>query len=383
MKVGQETVLTENSLGLIPEQPQDGFTIGRDDASPVGNYRAPNPFSGAIADVRVETSPVDLKSTTKKKRERPFLSGLVTEWGSKVTAENAWREYPRPQMRRDNWTCLNGKWDYAVTPVEQKNFPSTWDGEILVPFCLESKLGGVQRILNASDVLWYRRTFQAKRSERRIKLNFEAVDYRCEVFVNGKTVGTHVGGNLPFSLDITEAVRDGENQLVVRVQDATEEFQLRGKQAIDPKGIWYTQVSGIWQTVWMEEVPHLHLHDLKITTDALAGIVQVTPMTAEHRQVKVEVKEGNRVVAHGIGPESITLTIPNAKLWSPSSPNLYDLEVSLLDKDGKVIDTVHSYTGIRKVGKAKEAAGNWRFTLNGQDLFHWGPLDKVGGLMVC
>ncbi len=150
-------------------------------------------------------------------------------------------------------------------PPSEKETPEQWTGKILVPYCLESKLGGVQRLLDATEALWYRRSFQASPSTtQRTLLNFEAVDYRCEVFVNGKSVGSHQGGNTPFSFDITEAVRDGDNELIVRVEDETEAWQLRGKQVLNARGIWYTQVSGIWQTVWLEQVSsrvHRRLED--------------------------------------------------------------------------------------------------------------------------
>ncbi len=308
---------------------------------------------------------------------KPFDSELITTWGEQVTAENAWTQYPRPQMQRDNWTNLNGNWDYAVTPIEQTKTPSKWDGEILVPYCLESKLGGVQRLLDASEALWYRRSFDAKRSNtRRNLLNFEAVDYRCEVFVNGESVGKHIGGNTPFSLDITDAVNDGENELVVRVEDATEEFQLRGKQVLDARGIWYTQVSGIWQTVWLEEVPENYIKGLKVATEAESGTIRVTPDLVGSGNLQVAVRVGDLMDANNSGAESITLEIENAKLWSPSSPYLYDVEVLLVDETGKVLDTVKSYAGIRSVGKVKDADGHWRFTLNGDVIFHWGPLDQ-------
>ena len=376
LTLGDATSQAENRLGLISNEPKDGLTIGLDEATPAGDYQGPNPYSGTITEVRVQTGQVESNDKKAKKQDRPFLSELITEWGEKVTADNAWRVYPRPQMRRDNWTCLNGNWDYAVTPIEQKTVPTNWNGKILVPFSLESKLGGVQRMLDVTEALWYHRSFVAKKSTLRVKLNFEAVDYRCEVFVNGKSVGINVGGNLPFGFDVTDALRDGENDLVVRVEDATEEYQLRGKQKIEPKGIWYTQVSGIWQTVWLEEVPALHFQDLRIATDAQAGTIRVAPIVSGSRQIKVEARDGETVVAQGTGSEAVLLTVPNAKLWSPASPHLYDLKISLLDNAGTVVDTVTSYAGIRSVGKAKDAAGHWRFTLNGKPIFHWGPLDQ-------
>ncbi len=312
-----------------------------------------------------------------KRDTRPFASQLVTTWGEAVTPENAWREYPRPQLKRENWSNLNGQWDYAISSIEQRTPPTAWDGKILVPYCLESRLGGVQRLLDTTEALWYHRNFEATPSEgQRQILNFEAVDYRCEVFVNGQPVGKHTGGNVPFSLDITQAVRKGANQLIVRVEDATEEYQLRGKQVLNPRGIWYTQVSGIWQTVWLEDVPENYIRDLKITTSAEMGTITVEPSIDGDGECLVVAKEGDRVLARGRGSEQIVLTIDNPRLWTPSDPHLVDLQVFLLGPADQPLDSVSSYAGIRTVGKVQDGDGHWRFTLNGDIIFHWGPLDQ-------
>ncbi|MCA9128475.1 MAG: beta galactosidase jelly roll domain-containing protein [Planctomycetales bacterium] len=308
---------------------------------------------------------------------KPFQSQLITQWGAAVTADNAWREYPRPQLQRENWQNLNGHWDYAITPVEQTETPEQWAGKILVPFCLESKLGGVQYLLDRSEALWYRRNFRAATNEgKRQLLNFEAVDYRCEVFVNGKSVGKHTGGNTPFTFDITDAVSNGDNLLVVRVEDETEQWQLRGKQTLNARGIWYTQVSGIWQTVWLEEVDQNHIEQIKIHTDAQAGTISVEPTVIGGGKIEVVVKDGDRVVAKANGPGKLDLQIPHAHLWTPADPHLYDVLVSLVGTNDRPVDTIKTYAGIRSVGKTKDAAGNWRFTLNGKVIFHWGPLDQ-------
>lgn len=313
-----------------------------------------------------------------KRETSPFRSELMTTWGADVTPDNAWTEYPRPQLRRQQWQNLNGNWDYAITPVDRHEPPGQWVGKILVPYCLESKLGGVQRLLDATEALWYRRNFSVSTGARtRQLLNFEAVDYRCEVYVNGNSVGKHQGGNTPFTLDITDAVKEGENELVVRVEDETEAFQLRGKQTLNARGIWYTQVSGIWQTVWLEEVSPNHIKELKITTDAKTKVISVKPVIEGSGTVRVVIKDGNQVVAEARSSgETIEVAIADAKLWSPASPHLYDMEVTLLDRDGQELDRVHSYAGIRTVGKVQDADGQWRFTLNGEVLFHWGPLDQ-------
>lgn len=316
-----------------------------------------------------------------KRVTKPFESELITKWGAEVTPENAWTEYPRPGLAREAWQNLNGRWDYAITPAGQKTPPAAWDGKILVPFCLESKLGGVQRLLDATEALWYRRTFRASPAAgHRMLLNFEAVDYRCEVSLNGRPVGSHQGGNTPFSIDVTDAIRDGENELIVRVEDETEGWQLRGKQVLDPRGIWYTQVSGIWQTVWLEQVGASYIEDLAITTDAQRGTITLRPEVGGDRgarAVHIAVKEGGRVVAEARGDgDSLTLSVENAKLWSPDSPHLYDLEITLSDPGGRAVDRVRSYAGIRDVGKARDAQGHLRFTLNGKPIFHFGPLDQ-------
>ena len=337
---------------------------------------------GQFIDVHVVDGDNVPKLPGPKRREEPFKSALITKWGAQVTPDNAWQEYPRPQLVRENWQNLNGQWDYAVTPIEQTAEPTKWDGKILVPFCLESKLGGVQRLLHDDQALWYHRTVKLQTMPGKwVKLNFEAVDYRCKVWLNGKPIGGHVGGNTPFSLDATDAAQDGVNELVVRVEDATGGAQLRGKQVLDPHGIRYTRVSGIWQTVWLEQVPERCIADLKISTNAEKGTITVRTKlpgkATTGEKIRLVVRDGKQTVGETEAAElTLTATIPNAKLWSPDSPHLYDLQVSLLDGDGKVIDEVRSYAGIRDVGKVRDRNGHLRFTLNGKEIFHWGPLDQ-------
>jgi beta-galactosidase/beta-glucuronidase len=319
--------------------------------------------------------PAPERSTT------PFLSELITEWGAAVTPQNAWREYPRPLLVRHGWQNLNGQWKYAIAAADQTDVPEDWDGSILVPYCLESKLSGVQRRLDSTESLWYRRTMQVSvNPDRRTLLNFEAVEYRCEVYVNGRSVGAHQGGNTAFTFDVTNAVRDGDNELIVRVQDDTEGYQLRGKQTLNPRGIWYTQVSGIWQTVWLEQVSTAYIRDLKIQTDAATGTIRIRPDIVDApvgASTRIRVLDGDTQVAQTQGGTDVqSIIVPDAKLWSPDSPHLYGLRLDLLDADGNVLDMVGSYTGIRTVGKMKDEDGHWRFTLNGKPIFHWGPLDQ-------
>lgn len=311
---------------------------------------------------------------------RPFRSELTTTWGSALTAENAWTEYPRPQLRRDSWQNLNGHWDYAVTAADQRQAPESWAGRILVPFALESKLSGVQRTLQPEEALWYHRSLTVEPADgERTLLHFEAVDYRCEVFVNDRSVGTHQGGNTPFSFDITEALVAGENQLVVRVEDDTEGYQLRGKQVFQPQGIWYTQVSGIWQTVWMETVPASFIEDLTIGSELEPAAITVaaTVNGPGGQRLRVVVRDGGDPIADITGPAGgLSIPLSDPKLWSPASPHLYDLRITLLADDGRPIDQVDSYSGIRSVGKVRDDDGHWRLTLNGEPIFHWGPLDQ-------
>jgi beta-galactosidase len=313
--------------------------------------------------------------------QKPTTTELTTKWGAAIDHANVWGEYPRPQLERDAWQCLNGEWDYAISSIDREHVPEMWRGTILVPFCLESSLGGVQRKLSEDEALWYRRTFAVDQTKgESILLNFEAVDYECWVDVNGKRVGHHKGGNTPFALNISDAVRDGENELVVRVVDATENYQLRGKQVRNPHGIWYTQVSGIWQTVWLEQVGRAWIEQLDITTDARAGSITVAAKVAgdaDGTRLRVEALDGDDRVAEASGiAAGVELTVPNAKLWSPDSPNLYRLKVTLLGADGKAVDRADSYAGIRSVGTIRDADGHLRFTLNDQVIFHWGPLDQ-------
>ncbi|MEZ6042881.1 MAG: hypothetical protein R3C20_20460 [Planctomycetaceae bacterium] len=315
-----------------------------------------------------------------KRKERPFQSDLITKWGEAVTADNVWQQYPRPGLVRQNWTNLNGNWDYAVTDRTVDTIPNAWDGKILVPFCLESRLGGVQKLLHSDQALWYHRNFDAKRDpQKRLMLNFEAVDYECRIFVNGTETGHHKGGNTPFSVDATDVIVDGKNELVVRVTDDTEESQLRGKQSRTPRGIWYTQVSGIWQTVWMETVPVRHIADLKISTNVDTGSISVTPVTTgpavDGETIRLSVVSGDQML-QGSSQGTVKVVVPDAKLWSPSSPHLYDLKLAILDASGNIVDEISSYAGIRSVGKAKDTDGHWRMTLNGKPVFHWGPLDR-------
>jgi beta-galactosidase len=309
---------------------------------------------------------------------------MLSRWGKALTPEDAWTEYPRPGMTREQWVNLNGLWDYAVT--ESNTAPENYDGKILVPFAIEAPLSGVGRLLQPDEVLWYRRTFEFTPSEDRQLLHFEAVDYDTEVFVNGQSVGQHVGSSDSFHFDITDACQAGVNELVVRVIDRTDVTQTRGKQKLEPKGIYYTRVSGIWQTVWMESVPERRIASIKMKPRIADGTLRVLPTLAgppiDGEQIRVTVRDqaGNAFVADA----SLMAHLGDAKLWSPADPYLYDISIELLGPDGNVIDRVGSYAGMREFDIARDTEGHLRLRLNGEFIFHWGVLDQgwwPGGLL--
>ncbi|MDR2849871.1 MAG: beta galactosidase jelly roll domain-containing protein [Verrucomicrobiota bacterium] len=318
---------------------------------------------------------------------KPAAAPLMTEWGERMTPETAWREYPRPQLVRDNWVNLNGLWDYAVTPKDAEQ-PAEWQGQILVPFAIESALSGVGRLLNPSDLLWYRRTFAAQPANgTRLLLHFGAVDFRTQVWVNGVEVSDvpNEGGNLPFTLDITDAARAGENELVLAVWDPSNEgIQSVGKQVLKPHGCMYTRVSGIWQTAWLERVPETYVAGYTVVTDIDAGTVAVTVQTAGDlagARAKVEALRGGKTVASGEVKgwgRPVTLTIKKPLLWSPETPDLYDLRITLDAKPGgrASTDTVKGYFGMRKIEWRADEKGVPRFYLNNQKTFLQGTLDQ-------
>ncbi|WP_163326061.1 glycoside hydrolase family 2 protein [Draconibacterium mangrovi] len=313
---------------------------------------------------------------------QPVGDRIKTRWAEKVTPDNVWKEYPRPQMVRPEWKSLNGLWEYAVTSKNATK-PEAWEQNILVPFALETPLSGVGRRIESNEVIWYKRSFElAPKANERQLLNFEGVDYKCMVWVNGELAGSHVGGNLPFSFDVTDLVKPGENEVKLRVIDGTDDFdlyQLRGKQKRDNGGIWYTPSSGIWAPVWIESVPETYIKSVKLLADMYGELKAEATIGGlqQKAQLQVSVFDNDELVVQKKGLcTDVLLSVKNAKLWSPSSPKLYDLKIELLDVDGKVLDVVTSYTGFRTVGKACDAEGNWRFTLNGKEIFHYGPLDQ-------
>ena len=299
---------------------------------------------------------------------------MMTQWGEKVTPESAWRGYPRPQMVRENWTNLNGKWDYAVTSVTNTpGRPTKWDGKILVPFAIESALSGVGRLLEPNEFLWYTRKIECDpKPGERILLHFGGVDFRTMVFIGHDEVTDvpHEGGQNPFTLDITDYVKKGENELTVCVWDPTDDFiNSRGKQCFKPKGCFYTRVSGIWQTVWMETVPDCRIEKYTVVTDIDEGTATLNFCLAGRGTDCVTVSVDG--VGEFDGDGKVVVKLPSGfKLWSPESPALYNFTA----KYGK--DVVKGYFGMRKIEKRKDAKGVLRFFLNNKPYFMIGTLDQ-------
>ena len=313
----------------------------------------------------------------------PAKGPLMTEWGEKVTPENAWREDPRPQMVRGGegnlTTILNGEWDYAITSVTNTpGRPEKWDGKILVPFAIESALSGVGKLLEPDQFLWYTRKIHCvKVPGERILLHFGAVDFRAMVFIghNEVTDVPHEGGQNPFTLDITDYVKNGDNDLTVCVWDPTEDFvNSRGKQSFRPHGCFYTRVSGIWQTVWMERVPENYIKGYRVVTDIDKETVKIEFDLVGNGEVEVKIYEvvGKTFTApRGEGAAgTVVVKIPDAKLWSPEEPNLYHFKATF----GK--DVVSGYFGMRKFEKRKDANGVLRFFLNNKPYYVMATLDQ-------
>ena len=313
---------------------------------------------------------------------KPAGDKIKTTWAEQIDPNNVLPEYPRPIMERKEWKNLNGLWEYAIRPTGTHQ-PADMDGQILVPFAVESSLSGVMKTLGKENELWYSREFTVPSSwkGKNILLHFGAVDWQADVWVNGVKMGQHRGGYTPFSFDITPVLAKGKNQITVKVWDPSDEgYQPRGKQVKHPDGIWYTPVSGIWQTVWMEPVSANHITRLKTTPDIDKKILIVEAHTATGNPsavVSVVVSEGGKVVATGkaMQGQPVQLAIENARLWSPENPFLYDMKVTLTD-NGKVIDEVNSYAAMRKYSIRQGADGITRLQLNNRNVFHFGPLDQ-------
>ena len=308
---------------------------------------------------------------------------LITRWGNELDPEHVLPEYPRPQLVRESYQNLNGYWDYAVTDSEQT--PDTYDGRILVPFSPEAPLSGVNRQVQPDEWLHYRRTFRLDEtvlagrsgtdSAGHLLLHFGAVDQICSVYVNGQEAGSHTGGYLPFTLDITDLVSEGDNVLTLSVRDFSDaSYHTKGKQSLERGGMWYTAQSGIWQTVWLERVPETYITALRMDPDYDGAALGLKILTNTDRSVPARVtvtlhgeQKVSRILYTG---KAEKIPLPDFQSWSPENPVLYDLEIRTAE------DRVTSYFGMRKVEVKKDARGILRFFLNGRPYLHNGVLDQ-------
>ena len=366
-------------------------------------------------------------ASAPKKHTEETLNSLTTVWGEALDSSNVLPEYPRPRMQRDNYVMLNGVWDYAIVPVDggvdvetlaRQAIPSRWDGQIVVPFSPEAPLSGVGRTVHPNELLWYKRKIELPKlaDDQRLILHFEAVDWMCACFVNGKLAGTHTGGYLPFSFDVTDLLGSPETgesaheaetgestasaartdsadtaELVLCVWDPSDTgSQLRGKQRLSRGDIWYTAQSGIWQSVWYEIVSAVHLESLTLKGDMFGALevranVQVSglsgvQMGAFKLELALKDELGQDVLlatlpVNEVGEVSAEQHVDDVLRWSPESPHLYAVEATL-QRDGVVVDAAHSYCAFRTVEVKKDVAGVPRVHLNGAPYFVRGVLDQ-------
>lgn len=314
---------------------------------------------------------------------QPAGNHIKTRWAEQINSSCPLPEYPRPLLQRNEWKNLNGLWDYSILP-KGSAIPDKFNGKILVPFAIESSLSGVQLKVGGENDLWYHRSFTIPESWRkeRVMLNFGGVDWKTDVWINDLKIGSHRGGYTSFSFDITPyLIKGAEQKLVVRVWDPTDKsYQPRGKQVSDPHGIWYTAVTGIWQTVWLEPVGENYITGLRAIPNIDRSTIAVTANTGRSdlfSLVEIRVLDQGKVIASGrsVAGQEVLLGFTDVKLWSPESPKLYDLEAILL-VNGKPIDRVKSYFGMRKISTKRDANGIYRLQLNNKDYFQFGPLDQ-------
>lgn len=327
----------------------------------------------------------------------PAGDKIKTPWAEQVSPTNARPEYPRPQMVRGNWQNLNGLWDYAIVSKDE-DMPLP-QGKILVPFCVESSLSGVGKILEENQVLWYKTTLTQPKAwkGKKVLLHFDAVDWQADIYLNGKQVLTHTGGFTAFELDVTPYFKKGKAELAVKVWDPTDDpaYSIpRGKQVRKAGNIWYTPVTGIWQTVWMEAVPAKgHITDYNIASMDIHNGEFVLKVEGEDLEMEDKFTVDVLGAEIGLNPEKLSagvvasaegavsggveVKLPKeaVKLWTPDTPYLYGLRINLV-RGGKVIDSVDGYTAMRTVGEKRDAKGTKRLTLNDEIIFHMGPLDQ-------
>ena len=312
----------------------------------------------------------------------PAPNPLMTRWAADIDAAMPWPEYPRPQLVRDEWMNLNGLWDYQL--VRKDSAQGRFSRSILVPYPVESALSGIADSVGPGDMIIYRRMFEIPDSwkGKQVMLHFEAVDWETRVFVNDRPAGEHRGGYDPFSFNITSLLKQGgNNELMVKVTDPTSEgYQPRGKQVLDPGGIWYTPSSGIWQTVWLEPVGTAYIEGIKVNADPAGGRLQLNLFCdgfLNGDEVMINILDQGSIIREEsfTSLANIEIMLTDVKTWSPADPFLYDINIRIF-RDGKELDRVSSYFGMRSIEKKMADDGFVRLFLNGEALFHNGPLDQ-------
>ena len=316
---------------------------------------------------------------------------IKTRWAKGLDINKIWQEYPRPQLERKDWINLNGPWKYSIRTSAQLS-PNPFDGYILVPFPVESSLSGVMKTFTKDDILWYEKEIEIPEGwkGKHVLINFGAVDWKCEVFINRNKVGQHTGGYSYFYFDITGFLKEGKNTILLKVVDVSDtvystwgKYQPVGKQSITPNGIWYTPASGVWQTVWLEPVSEYYIEKLEINNDYDNKEIKVTFKVANNVKLPIDfqVKFNDVLVGETKGKSneeiSIKLSNENFKPWSPSEPNLYSICANLSLDSGELVDSITSYTTIRKIEQKRDPTkGKFRIYLNNEPLFNIGPLDQ-------
>ena len=314
----------------------------------------------------------------------PAGNKIKTKWGNNLNQNNIWNEYPRPQLERKDWINLNGLWSYSITN-ENALKPGNLDEKILVPFSLESSLSGVMKNLNEKEILWYYREFKIPENwkNKNILLHFNAVDWKCELFINDIKIGEHIGGYSEFYFDITNKLLEGKNKILLKVFDPSDKgYQPVGKQSLNPNGIWYTSISGIWQTVWLEPVSEKYIEKIEINNDFDNKEIKINCKLNKGENLPLKISllynEKEFMKIKGNSNSDIVFKIPEEYFhpWSPNEPNIYRIKAELFDNEDKIIDSIESYTTIRKIEQRKDENGYYRIYLNNNKIFNMGVLDQ-------
>ena len=314
----------------------------------------------------------------------PAGNKIKTKWGINLDPKNVWQEYPRPQLERKEWLNLNGPWSYSIRDPDNLK-PEKHDGKILIPFSLESSLSGVMGTLTLKEVIWYEKEFEIpnKWKNKKILLHFGAVDWKCTLYVNEEKIGEHSGGYSSFYFDITQKLKEGTNKIVLKVYDPTNKsYQPVGKQTLNPGSIWYTPISGIWQTVWLEPVNDIYIKNIDINNDFDNKEIKVTFKLNSNINLPMNINleyDGKEIqTIKDLSNKEITIKIGDEDFhsWSPSEPNLYNIKAELYSESGDILDSIISYTTIRKIEQRKDSNGYYRIYLNNNPIFNMGTLDQ-------